>query len=110
MTRPFLERIFPTSRNYRTPMYLLVKGTNFQLEVWEALLHIPTGSMVCYSDVARYVGMPQASRAVANAIADNPIHYLIPCHRVTQRLGTFGGYQGGTERKKALVERDNLPL
>lgn len=84
-------------------MYLLVKGTNFQIKVWEALLRIPGGSMVSYYEVARHLGMPQASRAVANAIADNPIHYLIPCHRVIQRLGAFGGYQGGPERKKALI-------
>ena len=103
VTRPLLEKIFPTSRNYRKPVYLLVKGTNFQIKVWEALLRIPIGSIVSYSDVARHVGMPQAIRAVANAIADNPIHYLIPCHRVIQKLGTFGGYQGGPERKKALI-------
>ncbi|MDX1411458.1 MAG: bifunctional helix-turn-helix domain-containing protein/methylated-DNA--[protein]-cysteine S-methyltransferase, partial [Nitrospirales bacterium] len=102
VTRPLLERIFPTSRNYRKPVYLFVKGTNFQIKVWEALLRIPTGSMVSYSNIARQVGMPQASRSVANAIADNPIQYLIPCHRVIQKVGAFGGYQGGPERKKAL--------
>ena len=103
LTRPSLERIFSTNENYRKPLSLLVKGTNFQIKVWEALLRIPMGTMVSYSDVAGYLGMPQASRAVASAIAANPIHYLIPCHRVIQRLGAFGGYHGGPERKKALV-------
>ena len=103
LTRPLLESTFSTKGNYRKPVYLLVKGTNFQIKVGEALLRIPTGAMVSYNEVARHLGMPQASRAVANAIADNPIHYLIPCHRVIQRLGTFGGYQGGPERKKALI-------
>ncbi len=102
-TRPFLERIFNTDWNARSPLYLFVKGTNFQIKVWEALIRIPQGSMVSYNDVARHIGMPKASRAVANAVAHNPIQYLIPCHRVIQSMGAFGGYQGGPDRKKALL-------
>ena len=102
-TNPLFERIFSRTRNDNKPMYLYVKGTNFQIKVWEALLRIPTGAMVSYHDVARHLGMPTASRAVANAIARNPIQYLIPCHRVIQSMGVFGGYQGGMERKKALL-------
>ena len=56
-----------------------------------------------YQQVAHHIGMPKASRAVANAIAHNPIQYLIPCHRVIQSMGAFGGYQAGAERKKALL-------
>ena len=102
-TRPFLERIFSTHRNFREPLYLFVKGTNFQIKVWEALVRIPQGGMVSYHDVARHLGIPNSSRAVANAVAHNPIQYLIPCHRVIQSMGVFGGYQGGQERKKALL-------
>ena len=102
-TSPFLARIFSPVRNYRKPLYLSVKGTNFQIKVWEALIRIPQGSMVSYQQVARHIGLPKASRAVANAVANNPIQYLIPCHRVIQSIGAFGGYQAGVERKKALL-------
>lgn len=84
------------------PLYLLLKGTNFQVKVWEALLRIPPSALVTYQDVANHLGKPQAARAVANAVADNPIHYVIPCHRVIRSTGAFGDYQGGTTRKKAL--------
>ncbi len=102
-TSPFLTRIFSPVRNDRKPLYLSLKGTNFQIKVWEALIRIPQGGMMSYQQVARYLGKPTASRAVANAVANNPIQYLIPCHRVIQSLGTFGGYQAGPERKKALL-------
>ena len=102
-TKPFLDRIFSTHRNFREPLYLYIKGTNFQIKVWEALVRIPQGGMVSYHDVARYLGMPHSSRAVANAVAHNPIQYLIPCHRVIQSIGAFGGYQAGPVRKKALL-------
>ncbi len=84
------------------PLYLLLKGTNFQVKVWEALLRIPPGAVVTYKDVAEHIGRPSASRAVANAVGRNPIPYLIPCHRVIRSTGAFGGYQSGTTRKKAL--------
>ncbi|MGB0911377.1 MAG: methylated-DNA--[protein]-cysteine S-methyltransferase, partial [Nitrospirales bacterium] len=100
---PFLDQIFSPIRNYRKSLYLAVKGTNFQIKVWEALIRIPPGGMVSYQHVARHIGMPKASRAVANAVAHNPIQYLIPCHRVIKGMGAFGGYQAGSERKKALL-------
>lgn len=103
ITAPYMDRIFNTNRNCREPLYLYVKGTNFQIKVWEALNRIPMGGMVSYQDVARHLGMPKASRAVANAVAKNPIHYLVPCHRVIQSIGAFGGYQGGQDRKKAIL-------
>ena len=102
-TSSFLTRIFSPVRNYRKPLYLSLKGTNFQIKVWEALIRIPQGGMMSYQQVARYLGKPTASRAVANAVANNPIQYLIPCHRVIQSIGTFGAYQAGPERKKALL-------
>ena len=102
-TRSLVGRIFtPWEVNGAQPLYLLLKGTNFQVKVWEALLRIPPAALVTYKDVADYLDKPTASRAVAGAVGSNPIHYLIPCHRVIRSTGAFGGYAGGAVRKKAL--------
>ena len=82
---------------------LYVKGTNFQINVWKALINIPDGSITTYTDVAKYLNQPKAVRAVANAIGSNPIGYLIPCHRVLGKSGAMTGYRWGIERKKILV-------
>lgn len=86
-----------------SPLHLHVKGTNFQLKVWEALMRIPPGSLVSYQDIAVFIGMPKASRAVGRAVAGNAIAVLIPCHRVIRKLGDFGQYQWNPVRKKALI-------
>ncbi len=86
-----------------SPVRLFLKGTNFQVKVWEALLRIPTGSVVSYEDVAIHIGMPGASRAVGNAISHNPLPVLIPCHRVIRKSAEFGDYRYGASRKKALL-------
>jgi AraC family transcriptional regulator of adaptative response/methylated-DNA-[protein]-cysteine methyltransferase len=85
------------------PLSLLLKGTNFQLKVWEALLHVPPGSVIAYSDLAALAGSPRACRAVGTAMARNPIAVLIPCHRVIRENGEFGQYRWGSERKGALL-------
>lgn len=85
------------------PLYLFVKGTNFQIKIWEALLKIPLGQAVTYEDIARHVGLPKAARAVGNAVGRNPIPFLIPCHRVIRKMGQFGNYGGGSARKKAML-------
>ena len=85
------------------PLHLYVKGSNFQLKVWEALLKIPLGKVVTYEDVAGHIMMPKAARAVGNAVGQNPIPFLIPCHRVIRKMGQFGNYGGGRERKKAML-------
>lgn len=85
------------------PLTLLLKGTNFQIKVWEALLRIPSGSVVSYEDIAVYIGMPKAVRAVGHAIGLNPIPYIIPCHRVIRKAGEFGNYGGGRARKMAIL-------
>lgn len=82
---------------------LYVKGTNFQINVWKALINIPNGSITTYTDLAKYINQPTAVRAVANAIGSNPIGYLIPCHRVLGKSGAMTGYRWGIERKKILV-------
>jgi AraC family transcriptional regulator of adaptative response/methylated-DNA-[protein]-cysteine methyltransferase len=86
-----------------TTVRLHLKGTPFQMKVWEALLNIPEGQLLTYGDVARNIHAPLASRAVGSAIGSNPIAYLIPCHRVIQSSGIFGGYMWGPERKTALI-------
>ena len=85
------------------PLALALQGTPFQLKVWEALLAVPEGRVVSYGDVARALGDPAASRAVGTAVGQNPIAFLIPCHRVIQASGALGGYHWGVERKRALL-------
>lgn len=85
------------------PFNLLIKGTNFQINVWKALLQIPSGNVVSYQDIAEYIGRPKAFRAVASAIAINPVAYLIPCHRVISKSGRIHQYRWGSSRKKAIV-------
>lgn len=82
---------------------LHVKGSGFQLKVWEALLKIPMGQLSTYSAIAQNVGNPNASRAVGTAIGSNPVAFLIPCHRVIQSSGHFGGYRWGPTRKTAII-------
>jgi AraC family transcriptional regulator, regulatory protein of adaptative response / methylated-DNA-[protein]-cysteine methyltransferase len=82
---------------------LHLKGTDFQLKVWETLLKIPMGRLSTYGTIAQQIEKPNASRAVGTAIASNPVAFLIPCHRVIQSTGTFGGYMWGTTRKTAII-------
>ncbi len=82
---------------------LHLKGTPFQLKVWEALLKIPIGKLTTYGDIAKKIEQPNASRAVGTAIGSNPIAYLIPCHRVIQSSGFLGGYMWGKNRKAAII-------
>ncbi|WP_151085727.1 bifunctional transcriptional activator/DNA repair enzyme AdaA [Hymenobacter baengnokdamensis] len=88
------------------PVPLLLKGTNFQVKVWEALLRIPAGAVVSYREVAAAIGQPGASQAVGGAVGANSIAYLIPCHRVIQQHGGPGGYRWGSARKQALLARE----
>lgn len=82
---------------------LHLKGTDFQLKVWEALLKIPIGNLTTYGNIAKAIQKPNASRAVGTAIGRNPIAFLIPCHRVIQSTGVFGGYMWGPARKTAII-------
>lgn len=102
-----VAEIFRTDRKQSDkPFHLLVKGTNFQIAVWRALLNIPRGKVVTYSDVAAYLGKPSAYRAVATAVGFNPISYLIPCHRVISNNGHMAGYRWGITRKQAVLGRE----
>ncbi|MFU1858752.1 methylated-DNA--[protein]-cysteine S-methyltransferase [Sphingobacterium sp. NGMCC 1.201703] len=87
---------------------LHLKGTEFQLKVWEALLKIPMGNLSTYGSIASQIGNPKASRAVGTAVGSNPIAYLIPCHRVIQNSGIFGGYRWDPMRKTAMIGWESL--
>lgn len=82
---------------------LHLKGTDFQLKVWETLLKIPMGELTTYGKIAGKLKNPNASRAVGSAVGSNPVAFLIPCHRVIQSTGTFGGYMWGPTRKTAII-------
>jgi AraC family transcriptional regulator of adaptative response/methylated-DNA-[protein]-cysteine methyltransferase len=85
-----------------------VKGTNFQLKVWRALLEIPEGGLTSYGAIASAIGEPQASRAVGTAVGRNPISWLIPCHRVLRSTGALGGYAWGTDRKRVMLALERV--
>lgn len=96
-------KVFDVEENAIHTIPLHLKGTNFQLKVWEALLKIPMGKICTYGDIAHHIGQSSACRAVGTAIGSNPIAYLIPCHRVIQSSGILGGYMWGTTRKTAII-------
>ena len=100
---PLIQRMVDPNRVPDQPFHLHVQGTNFQLQVWQALLKIPTGQVVSYEDLAIAMNRPGATRAVSSAVARNPVGYLIPCHRVIRKSGLFGQYHWGTARKKAMI-------
>ena len=103
-TGRYVKRIFaPGKTSESEPFHILLRGTNFQVNVWRALLSIPPGHMVCYEDIAAFIGKPKAVRAAAGAIAANPVAYLIPCHRVIAKSGKIHNYRWGTTRKKAIL-------
>ena len=101
-TAVYLEPIFNLGRHNQA-LHLHLRGTNFQLKVWEALLHVPYGTVTTYEGLAERIGRPTASRAVGTAVGHNPIAVLIPCHRVIRKAGEFGNYRYGSTRKKALL-------
>jgi AraC family transcriptional regulator, regulatory protein of adaptative response / methylated-DNA-[protein]-cysteine methyltransferase len=85
------------------PVRLVMIGTDFDVRVWQALLKIPMGRAVSYTDIARHLGQPSASRAVGSAVGRNPISFVVPCHRVLRGDGSLGGYHWGLTRKRALI-------
>lgn len=100
--RQKLAAIFAPTETGR-PVTLLVKGSNFQVKVWEALLRIPSGAVVTYQQVAQAIEAPTAARAVGSAVGSNPVAYLIPCHRVIRKRGIIDAYRWGHVRKKSLL-------
>jgi AraC family transcriptional regulator of adaptative response/methylated-DNA-[protein]-cysteine methyltransferase len=96
-------RIFVQNWSQPQQLKLHLKGTDFQLKVWETLLKIPVGRLSTYGSIAKSIGLPSASRAVGTAIGANPVAFLIPCHRVIQSTGVFGQYRWGSIRKQAII-------
>lgn len=102
-TAPLARQAFGASGAEESPLRLLLRGTNFQLKVWQALLRVPFGAAVSYGTVARAVGHAGSARAVGGAVGANSIAFLIPCHRVLLSSGEFGEYCWGAVRKRAIL-------
>lgn len=98
-----IERIFYNGRKNLSQIKLHLKGTPFQLKVWETLLKIPFGQVTTYADIADSLHYPKAARAVGSAVANNPVAFLIPCHRVIKSTGVIGDYHWGAVRKTAVI-------
>jgi len=124
---PYLQAIFPkalfvkqesifdslvlhflTNPNYKKDIPLHIKGTAFQMNVWKILLKIPLGSLTTYGEIAKKVNNPKGFQAVGTAVGSNPISVLIPCHRVLQSNGKFGGYMWGLPTKYLLIGWEGL--
>ena len=103
-THEFVEQIFDGNASMSTKkLHLLVKGTNFQIKVWEALLRLPMGSVTTYQGIAEKINNPKAMQAVGSAVGSNHIAYLIPCHRVIRKDGILGEYRWSATRKKSII-------
>ena len=103
--RLLLARVFPATPT-RGTLHLLLRGTNFQIKVWEALIRVEPGTLISYGELARRMAAPHAQRAVGSALAANRIAYLIPCHRVIRESGEIGSYRWGSSRKLAMIGRE----
>ncbi|HXF54531.1 MAG TPA: bifunctional helix-turn-helix domain-containing protein/methylated-DNA--[protein]-cysteine S-methyltransferase [Hyphomicrobiaceae bacterium] len=103
-TAPHARRVFdPAEWTPQRPVRLVLIGTDFEVRVWQALLEVPMGRTVSYSDIARRLGRPEAARAVGSAVGRNPISFVVPCHRVVRADGSLGGYHWGLTRKRAII-------
>lgn len=100
------QRVFTPLHDARQPLAVLVKGSNFQVQVWRALLALPPGALTTYGELAAAIGRPEAARAVGTAVGANAIAYLIPCHRVIRASGVISGYRWGAGRKAAMLLRE----
>jgi AraC family transcriptional regulator of adaptative response/methylated-DNA-[protein]-cysteine methyltransferase len=105
-TASVIDSIFSQQQTRNEPLSLWVRGTNFQLNVWRALLNLQPGEVASYSEIAKRIGKPTASRAVGTAIGNNPVALVIPCHRVLRQSGELGGYRWGETRKQAMLARE----
>jgi AraC family transcriptional regulator of adaptative response/methylated-DNA-[protein]-cysteine methyltransferase len=105
-TESIASELFVSGAPTDEPIQLFVPGSNLQIQVWRALLRIPSDALWSYQQVAQAAGVPTAWRAVGNAIAKNPVAYLIPCHRVIRKTGEFGAFRWGPARKRTLIAWD----
>jgi AraC family transcriptional regulator, regulatory protein of adaptative response / methylated-DNA-[protein]-cysteine methyltransferase len=102
VTNEYMQKIF-SRKSTSDKVHLLVKGTNFQVKVWQALLQLPMGSVTTYQDIACRIHQPRALQAVGSAVGSNHIAYLIPCHRVIRKDGVLGQYRWDAVRKKSII-------
>ena len=103
-TGPIVNQIFSNlDKQGKSPLGLLLMGTNFQIKVWQALLRIPRGEVTTYENIGEMIGARKSARAVGSAVGDNRVAYLIPCHRVIRKSGMLGGYHWGEPRKRAML-------
>ncbi len=103
-TASYAARVFDPERwSAQEPLRVVLIGSDFQIRVWESLLEIPLGRAVTYSDIARKIGQPTASRAVGAAVGRNPISFVVPCHRALGKSGALTGYHWGLTRKRAML-------
>ena len=104
MTAPLAQRIFDSAQwRPEQPLRVVLIGTDWEVRVWEALLHVPMGRLTTYSDIAGKVRKPTAARAVGAAVGKNPICFVVPCHRVVGKSGELTGYHWGLTRKRAML-------
>lgn len=106
--RALQARLWTDDATLRAPLRLLVRGSRFQLKIWEALLALGAGAQSSYAELAQRAGVPGSARAVGGAVGANPIAWLIPCHRVLRADGALGGYRWGAERKRAMLAWERL--
>ena len=103
-TEHYAKRIFtPELWQKSSPLKIVLIGTDFEVRVWDALLKLPMGHAITYSDLANHVCTPAAARAVGSAVGRNPISFVVPCHRVMRKDGGLGGYHWGVTRKQAII-------
>ncbi len=103
VTNSYAEQVFSGAPNPTVPLSVLMRGTPFQIKVWEALLRIPSGKVISYGVLANRLGQPTAARAVGTACGANRVGFLIPCHRVIRETGAITGYRWGADRKHAML-------
>jgi len=101
LTKKITAQVFASGSGPK--LHLFVRGTNFQVKVWEALLRIPPGELTTYQDIARSIQNPRALQAVGSAVGSNTIAYIIPCHRVIRKDGILGEYRWNPLRKKTMI-------
>jgi AraC family transcriptional regulator, regulatory protein of adaptative response / methylated-DNA-[protein]-cysteine methyltransferase len=105
-SKRLIKRLFYEGGCQQEKLLLSIRGTNFQVKVWNALLNIPEGNIVSYQTIANSISKPKSVRAVASAIGANPVAYIIPCHRVLRSSGELGGYRWGMQRKQLMLARE----
>jgi AraC family transcriptional regulator of adaptative response/methylated-DNA-[protein]-cysteine methyltransferase len=106
-TKPYFQAIFQNNKKNQ-PLSIFLMGTRFQLQVWRALLQLPDGALISYKSLTLNAGLAKAYRAVGSAVGNNPIAYLIPCHRVIKASGLIGDYRWGAERKKMILASEQI--